>query len=40
MHDNNIYDFSSDKIYVFALVIDSSGSMSEHASDVIRGLEM
>ena len=40
MRDNNIYDFSSDKIYIFALVIDSSGSMSEHSNDVIQGLEM
>lgn len=36
----NIYEFSSDKIDIFAMNIDKSGSMGESASDVRRGLEM
>lgn len=34
----NFYDFSSDKINVFYLLIDSSGSMEDYEKDVIRGI--
>ena len=36
----NIYEFSSDKIDVFELLIDSSGSMEDSSKGVVQGLEM
>lgn len=37
---NNIYDFSTDRINIFSLLIDSSGSMEGSTNDMIKGLEM
>lgn len=36
----NIYDFSSDKIDIFILILDKSGSMSGDRENVKKGLEM
>ncbi len=36
----NIYDFSTDRINIFSLLIDSSGSMEDSASDMRSGLRM
>jgi len=36
----NFFDFSSDKINIFAMLIDSSGSMERHSNKVRRGLEL
>lgn len=36
----NVYDFSSDKIDIFIMVLDSSTSMEDDASNVKKGLEL
>ena len=36
----HFFDFSSDKIDIFMLLIDSSGSMSGDRDNVIRGLNL
>ena len=35
----NFYDFSSDKISIYMFLVDSSGSMSDDADNVIKGLK-
>lgn len=36
----NVYNFSSDKISIFTMIIDSSGSMTDDQENVRRGLEL
>lgn len=36
----NLYEFSTDRINIFSLVVDSSSSMGPHTSDMRRGLRM
>lgn len=37
---SNVLDFSSDKINIFSLNIDESGSMKDYTSQMIKGLEL